>query len=395
MLLSGSLPAIEGEAWKAQRRITGKVFHFDYLRNLIPSIQRLTNETFAQWSAEGPGKELAALDTLQQLVGSIVGVTFFGSDREKHQIEGKPIEMYFSELLTDSVAAAITPLAILFGIKALKYGLTPFYRKLNRNNKIYRAFVSNIIQERRAQFDANKSQGEPKEKDLLDILFESQDSQTQFTDDELIDMFAAFYAGGTDTSSHLLQSLFYLLEQNPECKQKLIEEVSSVIKDPSEAITQEQLNRLEFTTAVIKESLRVVPPIPHLVQREAIVDHYLGDFFIPKGMYVGVDYIALHYHPKIFENPEKFNPYRWIKGHQDYNEDANRDPFKFLPFAAGPRNCIGQPLAMLEMKIILALFASQFDWKIKEGYKWKLIFKFGYEPEEQVPLILYPKNIKA
>mgnify|MGYP000854674144 CR=1 FL=1 len=387
LLAAKSLLTTEGEYWKSSRRVIAKVFHFDHLRKLIPIIQRATNETL---KTQLIGKEVDTLEMLRNLFGGLFAEFFFGANVKNDNLEGKTVQTFFAGILTDFAIASLTPLGLIFGSSPVKLGLTPFYRSIMRNLRIFREYAENIIQQKRQALKNKSSQSGQDQKDLLDIMLECEEAGENFSADELIDNFMAFFGGGTDSSSHLLQIVIYLLDQNPEYKKELRDEIKSVIKDPTQGITLDQVNQLEFTTAIIKESLRVVPPFPNLMQREVTADHYIGDFFVPKGSIMYIDILALNYHPRRFENSEKFNPYRWMKGHPDFNEEVSKDPFVYLPFSGGPRNCIGQPLAMLEIKIILAMFVSQFDWKVREGYKLKLEMKSAYGPMENVPIILKP-----
>lgn len=385
-----SILMAQGEEWKSSRRLMSKVFSFEHLQKLIPSIQRLTNETLTELKTQSIGKEIDSLELFRNLIGSIFAEFFFGAHVKKHSMEGKTIPVYFAEMITGHSMASVTPLALTFGSTAVKYGLTSFYRSINRQASIFRRYALDIIREKREAFN-NRSKGDESHQiDLLDIFFECQESIGNLSDEDLVDNFVAFFAAGTDTSAHLLQTVMYYLDRFPEYKKMLRDEINNVITDATQNITLEQINRLEFTNAVLKETLRMVPPFSQLMQREALFDHHIRDFLIRKGSLVSVDILALHHHPKRFENPARFNPFRWVKGHPDFNEEMSKDPYLYLPFSAGPRNCIGQPLAMLEMKIILALFARQFEWKVKEGYKLRLIIKFGYEPMESVPIVLEP-----
>ena len=390
LLWGRSLLMTQGEHWKSGRRIISKVFHFDHLKKLIPSIQRMSNDTIAELKAQPVGKEVDILEVLRNLIGGLFAEFFFGANVKNDRIEGKTVQNYFAGMITGFALASITPLAMVFGSAPVKLGLNSSYRTIKKQASVFKEYAAYIIQQRRETLKNKSKQQDHDQKDLLDIMLEYEEADGNFSADELIDNFIAFFSGGTDTSSHQLHMTLYFLDQHPEYKKKLRDEVKSVIKDPTQGITLDQVNQLEFTTAILKESLRVVPPFPNLMQREVTTDHYIGEFFVPKGSLLSIDILAFNYHPRRFENPEKFNPYRWTKGHPDFNEEVSKDPFLWLPFSTGPRNCIGQPLAMLEMKIILALLVSQFDWKVKEGYKLRLEMRSTYGPPQAIPLILTP-----
>ena len=148
-------------------------------------------------------------------------------------------------------------------------------------------------------------------------------------------------------------------------------------------VDMDSVNKMEELHCFLKETLRMTTPIPVAMDRIAVKDHKLGDVDIPKGMRVKPDYFAVAYDEKYWTEPEKFNPERW-KG--------KIDPSAFLPFLAGPRNCIGQHLAMIEAKVIVSEFLERFEFKLKDGYQLKMIYRFLYEPEDEILFDLKPKK---
>ncbi|KAK7870829.1 hypothetical protein R5R35_014417 [Gryllus longicercus] len=126
---------------------------------------------------------------------------------------------------------------------------------------------------------------------------------------------------------------------------------------------------------VIKETLRLYPPAPAIF-RDITTDEKLPStgHVIPEGAVMFISPWAMHHNPEVFPEPEKFDPERFRAG-----ETARRHPYAFLPFSAGPRNCIGQRYAMVEMKIVLAKVIWNFEMFVEPGFTalpgWKLILK--------------------
>jgi len=115
-----------------------------------------------------------------------------------------------------------------------------------------------------------------------------------------------------------------------------------------------------------------------MVSREALKDNYIGDLKVTKGSFVTCMFAAPHINEKFYENPYTFNPDRWNDPKQ--KEIIKNNPMCFVPFSGGPRNCIGQHLAMIEAKIILALFLRNFSFDIIKGYEFKMAFSGIYTP---------------
>jgi len=137
----------------------------------------------------------------------------------------------------------------------------------------------------------------------------------------------------------------------------------------------------------LKETLRLYTPAPTSFIRRSLEDHHLGgDLLVKKGELVRADLCFLFNNPKYFSEPEKFSIERW----QD-NSLKKLDPHVFIPFSAGPRNCIGQHLAMIEAKIVISEFLEMFNFKnSKENYQLRMILNFLYEPQHDIIFTLTP-----
>lgn len=147
----------------------------------------------------------------------------------------------------------------------------------------------------------------------------------------------------------------YLLGRHPVIQQRVYEEVESFFERRSDVLTVDDLKEFRFLECVLKESQRLFPSVPFF-SRSTSEDCQLGGYFIPKGTTVGVSTFALHRNPEVWPAPLDFDPDRFLPGNIQ-----GRHPFAFLPFSAGPRNCIGQRLAFLEEKLVLAHVLRHFE----------------------------------
>ena len=127
--------------------------------------------------------------------------------------------------------------------------------------------------------------------------------------------------------------------------------------------TAEEVHKLQYTSQVIDESLRLHSPI-HSISRVAMEDNTVGGFFIPKGTTVAISMYAIHRQAHLYPDPEKFDPMRFTP-----EQVAARHRFAYLPFAAGHRNCIGAGQALVELRLIVARIAQRFELELAPGHK--------------------------
>ena len=150
---------------------------------------------------------------------------------------------------------------------------------------------------------------------MLNLLLKDQQEKTDsiFSDKEILAEFNSLLIGGLDTTSHLLGMVLYHLFQNPGLLERAKEEVKQFyIKNDDEVVDMDMISKLKFISNVIKETLRMSNPAPHIVSRTMKSDGYIGGIKILKNTSVTVSIITIHYNPDTFKNPEKFDPMRWI-----------------------------------------------------------------------------------
>jgi cytochrome P450 len=164
---------------------------------------------------------------------------------------------------------------------------------------------------------------------------------------------------GHETSSNALSWLLYLLSTRPECLEQVRQEFDAVLGDAP--LNHGNVMRLEYTTQVIQEGLRLYPPF-WMIDREAVADDQVGDLAIPAGSTVIVFVYGAHHAPRYWENPEIFDTERFTKAN-----DKLRTPFTYVPFGGGPRGCIGGNYAMLQILMILSDLLRRYDFELTPG----------------------------
>ncbi|XP_031785553.1 cytochrome P450 4V2 [Nasonia vitripennis] len=208
----------------------------------------------------------------------------------------------------------------------------------------------------------NDNIGKRKPKVFLDRLMDlSEADENPLSLEEIREQVDTFMFGGHDTTGITISWVLFSLGNAPEVQRKVHEELDNVIGIGNQPATKEQLSQLKYLDRVIKETLRIYPSAP-MVGR--ILDHntVIDGHIIPKGVVVNLQILHLHRDPEIWDAPDKFNPDRFLP------ESSNgRHPYAYVPFSAGPRNCIGQKFAGLVLKI--ALTAIMIKWEVKSALK--------------------------
>ncbi|MCB0112199.1 MAG: cytochrome P450, partial [Caldilineaceae bacterium] len=199
--------------------------------------------------------------------------------------------------------------------------------------------------------------------DLLDMLMAARDQETGkgMSDQELRNEVALLMFAGHDTTATALTWAFYLLSQNPEAEAKLHAELARELAGRTP--TMADLPRLSYTKMVIEETLRLYPPAWG-VGRQSVDADLVGGYAIPPNASLTLPFYVLHRDPRWWEDPERFDPDRFTP-----ERSARRHKFAYLPFGAGPRQCIGNNFAMMEAQLVLATVAQRYRLKLVPGHR--------------------------
>ena len=225
--------------------------------------------------------------------------------------------------------------------------------------------VKEIIKTRRQQ-------GSTGRKDLLHLMMTANEETTvegvsRLSDEEIVAQSIIFLLAGYETSSNTLSFILYHLALNPDVQDKLRTEIKEAVESNAKRKSLYELAQsMEYLDCVLKESQRLCPAAAQ-VNRECCENYDLNGIHIPAGTEIMIPIYVLHHDPDAWQNPEKFDPERF----RSPSKDA-RHAFQFLPFGAGPRNCIGMRFALMEVKIALVRILMK--------------YKFVASPETQVPL---------
>lgn len=196
------------------------------------------------------------------------------------------------------------------------------------------------------------------------------------------------FLGGTETSSTTLEWAMVELMRHPKMMQKAQAEVRQALKGKAN-IQEEDINELHYLKLVIKEILRLHPPLPLLLPRYSSENCQVGGYEIPAGARIIINAWAIARDPRYWEDPDSFKPERFDGSMVDY-KGSN---FEFLPFGAGRRICPGTTFAMAQVEMALANLLFYFDWKLPNGMEPQdldMTESFGATAGLKSPLLLVP-----
>jgi len=363
ILLGNGLLTSEGDFWLKQRRLIQPVFHKQRLERFIQKISESTDEMLGDWKKKN-GETVDVYNEMNRVTLDIVGKTLFSVNVK-------------SEF--DKVNSALTKImtAIRNRSRFMRFPLwvpLPSHLRIEHNRKVLDETISEIINQRKGEtgkFD-----------DLLTMLMEVEDADTRerMTDKQLRDEVLTIFIAGHETTANSLAFTLYLLSKNAEAKKKMQQEIDAVIGTGE--ITFEKLHRLEYTTMVIKEAMRLYPPA-WMIPREAAKDDVIGGYQIRKGDKVLASPYAMQRSPRYWSNPDAFMPERFTAENM---KDLPR--YAYFPFGGGARMCVGNNFAMMEMQIVLAKICAQFDFVLPENFELELLPLITLRPKEGVPVKL-------
>jgi cytochrome P450 len=365
LFLGNGLLTSEDEFWLRQRRIAQPAFHRQRMAALASVMAEAARDAAATWqplaSAGRPvdiGEEMMRLTrtvVVRALLGADLGPYTSRIDKAWTIINQHVGESFWSLGFTDRLP-------------------TPKNRRFQAARAVLRGAVDHVISERR--------RGPSDGADLLSMLMSARDEETgeAMTDEQLRVEVTTFLLAGQETTSLALTWTWYLLSQHPRARQRLEEEIDVVLAGrPPE---YSDLVNLPYLRMVIDEAMRLYPPAWGF-SRQALADDQLGGYPLPRGWLAFVIPYVLHRLPAFWQDPEAFDPERFSP-----ERSADRPKFVYLPFGAGPRQCIGNQFALIETQLSVATLAQAYRLHLVPHHRadpWPLI---TLRPRFGMPMII-------
>lgn len=359
----------EGEKWKESRRTLSKLMNFDFVKSLFPEFNESIDKILSQ-SQKSNNLSISSIRHFEFMAIKIAIEVFLGPEFQEKKFQNMKLSNFIISLLDE--AKRNQKRFNYFGL------FTSLERKtFDRICEEFRNFIATAIKEKFKEFNQNKKN--ENSRFLNTIFIEFKDQKDGVWVDNLIYDLVLLLVASTDTIGRILAHSIYYLSKNSNCMEKLEQEIFS----KNEEFNYNKLNEYDYLNGVINETLRFASPIPALFPRIALKDHYLDNLKIKKGTIVDLRCVD----HKLFVKQECFEPERWINKNNEmfYNQ---KNPYDFIPFSHGERNCIGQHLALMETKILMIKLLKEFKFERKEKDNIKWVRRFLYEPEKVLILIM-------
>ncbi|XP_072030701.1 cytochrome P450 4F2-like [Amphiura filiformis] len=348
-----------GKKWARNRRLLTPGFHFDVLKPYAKIFQGSANDLVVKWrklcsNGKPVSREMftdISLLTLDGLLKCIFSVES-NCQEEKHPYIRGVVEL--AQLTMDRIRFLPHHINLLYHLSYNGY-------KWRRATGQVHTYTKSVIQKRKdALKDPQKNRVEDRKYiDFLDILLSAKDKDgSGLTDQEIQDEVDTFMFEGHDTTASGVSWFLYTMAVKPKIQDKCRREIDEYFQlKGTDQLEWDDMNNLPYLTMTIKESLRWSSPVPFIVRR-VTRDITLPDgAVLPAGSFASVLLLGIHMNSAVWKDPQYFDPERFSSENM-----KNMPPYSFVPFSAGPRNCIGQNFALNEMKITCATLLHNFEF---------------------------------
>ncbi|XP_059545662.1 cytochrome P450 4A11-like [Myotis daubentonii] len=348
---------LNGQTWFQHRRMLTPAFHYDILKPYVGLMADSVQVMLDKW------EELISQDSHLEIFEHISLMTLDTimkcafSQQSSIQMDRKSQSQSYIQAIKDVKSLFYSRVRNFFYQNDIIYWLTPDGLRSKRACQIAHQHTDQVIKLRKAHLQDEEDLEEVRRKrklDFLDILlFARMKNESILTDKDMRAEVDTFMFAGHDTTASGISWTLYALATHPEHQQRCRKEIQSLLGDGA-SITWDHLDQMPYTTMCIKESLRLYPPIPTVGRELSKPITFPDGRSLPRGIHVSLNFYALHHNPKVWPNPEVFDPSRFAP-------DSDSHSYAFLPFSGGSRNCIGKNFAMKELKVAVALTLLRFE----------------------------------
>ena len=353
------LTRMVGDQHRQQRQLVAPPFHRCAVRGYHKIMVDVVNTEIAEWKT---GTGINIHEKVRALTLRTASAVLFSRDPADAYPIGRMLEDWVERCFSMGVWTYPLPVPG-----------TPYHGMLRQAERIEKALLATIAR-RRAQPGARS--------DVLSLLMEARDNEGRaMTDTELVGQASILFIASFETTTSALTWSLFLLAQHPAVMHQLMDEIESVLGDAPPHF--DQLPQLPFLHWVIKESMRILPPVPYTV-RVAQQQLKVGPFEVPPETRVIASHYLTHHSPDLYPEPERFRPERW--------RNINPTQYEYLPFNAGPRICIGGAFATQVLKISLAMILQRFRFTVMAGTRINRVVAISMNPRHGLPMIIAKKD---
>uniref|UniRef100_H9G6A7 Cytochrome P450 3A n=1 Tax=Anolis carolinensis TaxID=28377 RepID=H9G6A7_ANOCA len=357
-----SVLVAQDEHWKRIRTVLSPNFTSGRLKEMLPIINHYGEMLVKNVQKKGEnGEYIDTKDTFGAYSMDVITSTSFSIDIDSINNPKDPFVVSMKKIIKTNFVNPLLLLIVIFPfltpvLEALNFSLTP-------------TSVTNFIKESIKKLKKDRQKNLHKDRvDFLQLMVDSQisgeildDSKSYkaLNDKEILTQAIIFVFAGYETTSSTLSYMAYCLATHPDVQQKLQEEIDEALPNQATPV-YEVLLQMEYLDMVINETLRLYPPGGR-IERVCKTTVEINGVTIPKGTVTMIPAFVLHRDPEFWPEPEEFRPERFSKENKE-----TLDPYTFLPFGAGPRNCIGMRFALLSLKVAMIVLLQRFSFRTCE-----------------------------
>ncbi|XP_036597165.1 cytochrome P450 3A24-like [Trichosurus vulpecula] len=355
--LQSAITVVEDDQWKRIRTILSPTFTSGKLKEMFPIINQYGDVLVKNMQKEAEkNKPVTLKDIFGAFSLDVITSTSFSVNIDSLNNKDDPFVREINKILQ---SVTLGPLRLT--VEILPF-LVPLFQKLDLGLfpkepiDFLKKSIKKIKEERKKNSQIHRV-------DFLQLMLDSQTpnnsemhSYKDLSDEEILAQSIIFILAGYETSSSVLSFLFYNLATHPEIQQKLQKEIDAVLPN-KEAVTYDALAQIEYLDMVIHETLRLFPIVTRM-ERVAKKTVVINGLTIPKGTVVMAPAFVLHHDPEYWPEPEEFRPERFSKENK-----GSINPYVYLPFGAGPRNCIGMRFALMNIKVATSRLLQEFSFR--------------------------------
>ncbi|NXH30963.1 CP46A hydroxylase, partial [Myiagra hebetior] len=369
---NGLVTVCNHEHWRKQRRIMDPAFSRSYLIGLMDTFNEKAEELMEKLEEKADGKtEFSMLSMMSRVTMDIIGKVAFGLELNALSDDQTPLPNAVTKIMEGLNKARIPLIRFMPGQRKLVKEAREGVRLLRRVGK-------ECIDRRREAIQNGKEA-------TLDILTQilKGDALEETRDDEnILDNFITFFVAGHETSANQMTFTVMALGQHPEILERAQAEVDEVLGAKRD-VDYEDLGKLTYLSQVLKESLRLYPPVSGTLRRLE-KEQVINGIRIPANTTVFLNTYIMGRMEKFFKDPLTFDPDRFSK-------DAPKPYYCYFPFSLGPRSCIGQVFAQMEVKVVMAKLLQRFEIQLVPGQRFQLVEAGTLKPLDGVICKLKPR----
>lgn len=364
--LGQGLLSREGEFWQKERKIIQPTFHRERISTFAESMTQSTEELLQKWESYIDTKEtIDLLPEMMRLTLEILGKTLINVNLSNE-----------ADLIRNSITIIISHI----NQQARSLLSLPNWIPTSANRRFFKALktfdelIYNMIKQRRL---SKSDHG-----DMLSMLMNVQDAETgeKMSDQQLRDELITFIFAGHDTTANAMSWICYLLAKHSDIKEKLSQDLKEVLKGDTPRL--EDLPKLSLTDRVIKESMRLYPPA-WFTGRTALQEDKIGDYLIPMNATLMPCFYLTHHREDFWKDAEKFDPDRFLP-----EIFSHQHRYAYIPFGTGPRQCIGNTFAMMEMQLVISMIAQRYQFNLQTDFPVEMEPSITLRPRHGVKVTL-------